>query len=492
MLAKIERAKIWLAIGDVVVLNIAYIGSLLLHFTKGFDKPSIGSDGPFQILIFNFITIVWVWILQVHGLYKRQGFLSIARQIVDLLRSSLIGTSLITLIAFFSRSLLIDNSRLVLGYFGIFNFTLLVLWRIIIFRKLYFRLAKSELINYRVLIVGAGNSGRFLAANIQDREIDAMVVGFLDDFKQVDEVVFRKYKVLGKIDDIKSVIDKFDVNRVIIALSNVSHDRLMDIIHICCIPGVNLRIYSDLYNVIASKTEIEEFSKIPLIDITGIHLTSTTYTIKRFLDLMGSLFGLLLLSPFMLLITLLIKITSPGPIIYIQKRIGKNGKEFDFYKFRSMRLGSDNPKANQVHKEFVEKLINAGLDEGQNHNSYKQNNQPRKIVNDPRITWIGRIIRKTSLDELPQLYNVLKGDMSLVGPRPCLPYEYEKYLDWHKERLTVLPGCTGLWQVTGRSEVSFNDMVILDFYYINNMSPWFDLQLILKTFPVMFFGKGGF
>jgi len=165
-------------------------------------------------------------------------------------------------------------------------------------------------------------------------------------------------------------------------------------------------------------------------------------------------------------------------IFFNQIRIGKDGKPFKFYKFRSMYIDADEDKNREVFMtDFIKN--NRTVLEGSS-----------KIINERNITPIGKILRKTSLDELPQLFNVLKGDMSLVGPRPCLPYEYESFDDWHKRRHTVLPGCTGVWQVSGRSSVSFKDSVVLDLYYINNMTPWLDLQLIFKTFPVMIFGKG--
>ncbi|MFN3393556.1 MAG: sugar transferase, partial [Candidatus Thermochlorobacter sp.] len=166
---------------------------------------------------------------------------------------------------------------------------------------------------------------------------------------------------------------------------------------------------------------------------------------------------------------------------------------FSFYKFRTMYVNNDDA----IHREFTKKLIaeakhtNPEISKTLVSES-GEIQQVKKIVNDPRVTSIGRFLRKTSLDELPQLFNVLKGDMSLVGPRPCLPYEWEEYEAWHKRRLSVTPGCTGLWQVSGRSAVGFNDMVILDLYYIENMSPLMDLKLIFKTLPVMFLAKGGY
>jgi lipopolysaccharide/colanic/teichoic acid biosynthesis glycosyltransferase len=178
------------------------------------------------------------------------------------------------------------------------------------------------------------------------------------------------------------------------------------------------------------------------------------------------------------IIGIIIKLTSKGPIFYSHTRIGKDGKPFNFYKFRSMKVGSDQDK-DRINS--VTQFIKGNPQNG---------NGNTKIVNEKMITPIGRFLRKTSLDELPQLFNVLIGDMSLVGPRPCLPYEYAAYDEWHKRRLSVLPGCTGLWQVSGRSETDFDEMVVLDLYYIGNISPILDIQLILKTIPVMVFGRG--
>jgi len=192
--------------------------------------------------------------------------------------------------------------------------------------------------------------------------------------------------------------------------------------------------------------------------------------------------ALMILSPLFFAIAIGIKLSSKGPVIFKQVRIGKNGRPFDFYKFRSMHVGTDDSR----HKDFVTDFIkDKNKEKSKNINVFK-------IKNDPRIFRFGKFIRKTSLDEFPQFFNVLRGDMALVGPRPCLPYEWECYDEWHKNRLSVVPGCTGLWQALGRSTVSFEEMVILDLYYISNISLWFDFRIILQTFPVVFLGKGAY
>ncbi len=222
-------------------------------------------------------------------------------------------------------------------------------------------------------------------------------------------------------------------------------------------------------------------------DILRKDLTSTIKRgLKRILDIIGSLFGIGVASPLMVIIAVLIKLTSPGPILFRQERIGFLGRKFTFLKFRSMAVEADQG----IHQRYV-----TGLIEGQHDKINKGTNRHPlyKMTDDPRVTRVGHILRKTSLDELPQFFNILKGDMSLVGPRPPIPYEVEKYRLWHHGRvLEVKPGLTGLWQVSGRSQTSFDDMVRLDLRYAQNWSLWLDLKIILKTLPAVFSAKGAY
>jgi exopolysaccharide biosynthesis polyprenyl glycosylphosphotransferase len=206
---------------------------------------------------------------------------------------------------------------------------------------------------------------------------------------------------------------------------------------------------------------------------------------KRVLDV--ALAGLLLVisAPLLLVIALLIKRSSPGPVFFVQERLGRDGRPFKFYKFRTMRHDSDDA----IHRQFAAMFIN-----GLNEDCARQNcnQQIFKMKDDPRVTGIGRLLRRTSLDELPQIFNILKGEMSLVGPRPPIAYEIEHYQSWHMERLKVTPGLTGLWQVSGRSSVPFEEMVRLDIHYINNWSLWMDLRILMRTLPVVLNGTGGY
>lgn len=202
--------------------------------------------------------------------------------------------------------------------------------------------------------------------------------------------------------------------------------------------------------------------------------------IKRVTDFILAVLLLLAFGPLMLLIALGIKLHSPGPVLYRQQRIGKDGKSLEMLKFRSMRLGSEN----HLHKEHVQRLIQEDTcpeDLGV---------KSLKLKSDPRITGLGRILRKLSLDELPQFINVLRGEMSIVGPRPSMPYEYELYKEWHAQRLQVLPGLTGLWQVTAHNQVPFSEMVRIDLDYIERMSLWLDLKIMIRTPVEMLRGRG--
>jgi len=212
-----------------------------------------------------------------------------------------------------------------------------------------------------------------------------------------------------------------------------------------------------------------------------------TIRMKRVIDIIGSIAGILLFSPFFLLLLIGIKLTSRGPVLFRQERVGQYEKPFIFLKFRSMYVNN----SDDVHKEFVHNLIKEKRSRESGGNG--DGKAVYKITNDPRITPVGKIIRKTSLDELPQFFNVLKGEMSLVGPRPPLPYEMEKYDSWHRRRLLeVKPGITGLWQVTGRSSTTFDEMVRLDIQYATNFSLWEDLKILLKTPWVVMTGKGAY
>lgn len=203
--------------------------------------------------------------------------------------------------------------------------------------------------------------------------------------------------------------------------------------------------------------------------------------LKRTVDITSSLLVLTVGAPLFIFLALAVKLSSPGPVFFRQVRLGRDGKPFTFYKFRSMHHKNDDA----AHRDFCRNFISGDMDEAEDQTVFK-------MVRDPRITAIGRFLRRSSLDELPQFYNVLRGEMSLVGPRPPISYELEHYQDWHKDRLKVKPGLTGLWQVSGRSSVGFDEMVMLDLYYIGHWNLKLDLKIMARTLPVMVKGEGAY
>ena len=244
----------------------------------------------------------------------------------------------------------------------------------------------------------------------------------------------------------------------------------------CKLTNCQVNLVSDHFDIVNVKLDEGEYHDLKVISVC--QKTSPLYSekFKRWFDILFSAFLIILLTPLWIIIPILIRLTSKGPVFYKTQVIGKGGNPFYWYKFRTMYTDNDPT----IHKEHLEKLITA-------NKGYK------KIENDPRITPIGKFLRKYSLDELPQLINVLKGQMSLVGPRPCLPYEYKHFKDWHKLKYKVTPGMTGLAQLIARNrdDVTFSDSVLLDLYYADNQSLWLDLKILFKTIPVMILGKGG-
>jgi undecaprenyl-phosphate galactose phosphotransferase len=306
----------------------------------------------------------------------------------------------------------------------------------------------------------------------------ARILGFLDNLHPVGAPIFQGLRVIGKIEDIAQLYSRYAIDEIIVCVENVTSEELLAILERCQQTKAQVKIASPLYDIVPSFRFTERYGEIPLVGLSPVPPGAMREFYKRLFDVAFAAIGVIVFLPVFVAIAIAIKLDSPGPIFYRQVRIGKNGIPFTFFKFRSMYKGSDDENYKNKLIQFI-------------RNQQPHGNGSMKVVDETRITPVGRFIRKTSLDELPQLFNVIRGDMSLVGPRPCLPYEWENYEEWHKKRLNIIPGCTGVWQVSGRNLVGFNDMVVLDFYYIQNASLFLDIQLIFKTIPVMLFGKGG-
>jgi exopolysaccharide biosynthesis polyprenyl glycosylphosphotransferase len=335
-----------------------------------------------------------------------------------------------------------------------------------------------------VLIVGAGRVGHRVVEQLQEYAwADIRLAGYVDDDPAKQGQLIRGLPVLGTLDKLPQVVEAYDIRDALVALPLRAYQRQVEVCNTLQKLWVHVHVIPDLFALSFPSATLDGFGGIPVIDLgqPGIH--GLPRLSKRVFDVAMAVMMLILSAPLMLLIVALIKLESPGGVIYRQQRIGENGRLFNMLKFRSMRADSDEA----AHKAHVQRLIELNLSPEE---LAAEGQSSLKIEKDPRITRVGSFIRKTSLDELPQLFNVLRGDMSLVGPRPALPYEAELYQDWHKRRFEALPGMTGWWQVKGRNRVSFDEMVRMDLHYIDHTSVWLDLRLLLQTPWAVISGKG--
>ncbi len=428
------------------------------------------------ILIFLILSIVFIGVFYYNGLYRINIILTRAAHLTHIMRALYYGALNIVLVSLLIESSQIIDSRILIFVFTLFALPLLYVVRTELMRRLYLYFSKTGF-RRNILILGDGKAGRLLATKLMyENPIGLNIVGFVDDDIEIGEEIVAEKRVIGRFDDLKYLVNQLYVDEILVAIDDEDNEKILEILDLCKELDVSVRITSEMFGIVAKKVSTEEYVNIPVIDVSSHYNNAFTLALKRFFDMVISISALIFFAPLMFLISALIKLSSTGPILFKQTRIGKNGKEFTFYKFRSMKVidGEDEDRMKQMLQFMHNENAEAGT----------------KVINNNRITWIGKIIRKSSLDELPQLVNVLKGDMSIVGPRPCLPYEYENYDNWQKRRVEVIPGCTGVWQVWGRSSVSFKESVVLDLYYINNMSPWFDFQIMLQTIPAILTARG--
>lgn len=479
MFKKYPKYKFILAFCDFLIIVGTWLAAIRIRFSELSVAELLAHPyAAIQLSIIGGYSLLWIVIFQHFHLYKRNLFLSVADQVTAIFKAFVYGLVGMIFFTFFIKGTDWIDSRAVLAIFVGLALVSVTLFRTVVFRRLFAWASEKKILRHRVLIVGSDENAQMLAAQIGFDESNGFeVVGFVHNEGGEDKRVFEDLHLLGPIDSLEEIVERERVEEVIIAKSDIPHDELLDLIDHAKQTKAGVRLVSDLYNIVGEKVRLEEYIGVPIIRVQQNQESVLFAVYKRVFDFVFGVLALVLLAIPMAFIAILIKLTSRGPVLYKHTRIGKDTSPFEFYKFRTMIVNNDDAS----HREFVDRLIN----------QEEESDGVKKITEDPRVTSIGRLLRRTSLDELPQLFNVLQGHMSLVGPRPCLPYELEMYKSWHRRRLSVTPGCTGLWQVSGRSAVGFNDMVILDLFYIENMSPLFDLRIILRTIPVMLLGKGG-
>ncbi len=321
----------------------------------------------------------------------------------------------------------------------------------------------------RAILVGSGKHIEAVGHALTDSGQRLQLVGYISLNPRPDNGL----RSLGQIGDLAEVLERTSVDEVIIADPDFPQDRAVELVDQCHQRGVTVRVAPSTMEILTHQAELVPGQSVPLFELRPPVFEGIDFAVKRTFDVIGATLALIVLSPVLVISALLVKLTSRGPLIYRSRRPGIGGVPFDCFKFRTMRTDAD---------EMQDKLEELN----------EANGALFKIRRDPRLTPVGGILRRFSIDELPQLVNVLRGEMSLVGPRPLPQRDFDRLEDWHKKRYLVMPGITGLWQVSGRSELDFDDLVRLDFLYLERWSVFLDLTIILKTLPAVFRGKGAF
>lgn len=453
--------------GDLALTALA-----LLLANQGRHHLPIGDPIPagtvyLTPVVWALVAIIWLTVFHLWGAYEWRHLSDAGEE-----RKAVFFATTFSFFTFASSIYflkILDFSRLLSFYFYLLDLGLLLGFRTLT-RWVFSRLKVPGYGTKRILIVGTGEAGLELAERLT-RWQEYQVVGFLG--APAVPGARLPAPILGGVAEAGQVINQHGIDEVIISPTAKGQEELVDLILALRDQAVKIRMVPDVLEMITIRTGIENLRGIPLISLREPAITGLNQVLKRGLDLVGSLAGLVVLAPFMALIALLIKLDSPGPVLFVQERAGQYGKPFRIYKFRTMVRNAE---------ELLEQLIDL-----------EKLEQPAfKIKDDPRVTRMGRWLRLTSLDELPQLFNIFKGEMSLVGPRPEEIRIVQKYDPWQSQRLLVQPGMTGSMQVSGRADLSLDERVKLELAYIENYSLWEDIKILLRTVPAVLSGKGSY
>ncbi len=431
-------------------------------------KPLPAETG-LPLLLYVLFPAVAVFIFSAFALYDGKKYLRAVDEFSTLtLAFAIVGVSLAGVLYFTYR----DVSRALFGLVILFAYILAVFWRAL--ARAYFRWRKDwqEQGARRLLVVGAGPLGQSVRDQILRHALENLrFVGFVDDMPPGHALTAQP--VLGGLEDVARLARAHDVTDVVIALPHSAYASMSRLVNLLEDAPVRIWVALGFFDLALYRLTLEEVAGIPMLDLRAPALSEVQLQVKRAFDLaLGSLLTVIAL-PLMACCALLIWLEDRGPILFRQQRVGENGRLFTMYKFRTMVVNAEQMRA------MVERTDENG-------------NLIHKTPHDPRVTRVGRFLRRTSLDELPQLFNVLQGSMSLVGPRPELPYLVEKYQPWQRKRFAVPPGITGWWQVNGRSDRPMHLNTEDDLYYIQNYSLALDIAILMRTVWVVLLGRGSY
>ena len=452
-----------LLVGDIALANLAFVLAYWVRYDLRWAPP-VGSEfvdvplgnytGP-QILVTAILVAVFLW----RGLYRQRRSRQWLDEVASIVTGSTFGFSTLIVLFFILRPEIGIYSRTMILYPWLGVVVLLSAFRLVVRTVIAWRRRRGRDLR-RVLVVGAGTRGKMVMQQIEQHPgLGYRPVGFLDDVYWAQRADFGRFRGLGAVEDLPQVAAAQQIDEVIVALPGESHETILGTLDYCAQSNIGFKLVPDLFELTLGDVEVDNLAGIPLIGVRDSLLTGLNLGVKRALDVVIASVALLLMLPLSLLLIIAIRLESAGPFLLPQHRIGRDRRPFRMFKFRSMFRDAEQQRAALEHLNEAEGPL-------------------FKIRDDPRVTKVGKIMRRFSLDELPQLWNVLRGEMSLVGPRAPLAGEVEQYDAWQTRRLAVTPGLTGLWQVSGRSELSFDEMVMLDFYYIENWSIGLDVKIL--------------
>jgi exopolysaccharide biosynthesis polyprenyl glycosylphosphotransferase len=461
-------------LGDIVLINAAFLLAYEVRYRlqlfrpvePEFDNP-IDVYFPFMLVL----TILLIAAYQLDNVYVPRRLGMWLDQMSRLVRSTMIAMLIMIGITFIYQPFF--YSRLIYLYATILIILLLGLGRLL-WGFVLGQLRARGIGVSRVLIVGAGDVGRMVIRTVMAQpEFGYRIMALVDDHVEASTLSIGPVPTIEGTQRLPQIIAEKSIDEVIVTLPWTDHQRILDIFQLCESLGVRARTVPDLFQLSLNRVDVEDLGGVPVIGLKAASIRGANLIVKRIMDVVLGSLALLIVSPIMIVCALAIRLDSPGPIIFRQKRVGAHGQEFVVFKFRSMREGADEEK---------ERLLNFNEMQGPLF----------KMRADPRTTRVGRLLRRLSLDELPQFFNVLRGEMSLVGPRPHTSAEVAQYQSWQRQVLEAPPGLTGLAQVSGRAQLSFDEQCLLDIYYIENWSPALDIKILLRTVPKALSGEGAY
>ena len=452
-------------IADSMALSAGFFIASIIRFEILEGAPARDIDYSIVTLIAtpSFLLLFWLY-----GLYEPRQVLSPVNEFKQVFHGVVAGIALL----FVTDSILnLKLARVWVFFAGVGSLVAVSSERLAVRKMLHF-LRRRGGDATRTIVLGTNPEARAVARTLE-REgwLGYRILGFVDDATPIGQEVAEGHSVIGHTNELLDLVRTQDATLVLVAASAFDTARLNRLFWELQDVDVDLQITSGTVDLLASRMVVQSVAGVPLLYVRRPGMDKLQRTMKRTMDVVGSLIGSILLSPFLIGIALWVKLDSPGPVLFKQNRVGRDGKPFRLWKFRTMVRDAEKQKAELEH-----------LDEGPG--------LLFKLKEDPRVTRAGRWLRRYSFDELPQLWNVLKGNMSLVGPRPALPAEVEQYDDWVKNRLRVKPGMTGLWQVSGRTETSFADYIRHDLFYIQNWSLSLDFWILWRTLRAVLKAEG--